>query len=134
MNNPEFTWTLKSKITLKALGRTVNNLDLNKDLVVKGMGGFPDVKILRFDLPSDAAPGQGINLVIDTQMNNPSPIGVTLGTLVLDIAFNGTQLGQVRATDASIAGGAPSILNLTGTMFPQTTPEGLATLRYDFIF
>ncbi|GJJ75771.1 hypothetical protein EMPS_08129 [Entomortierella parvispora] len=128
MNNAEFTWVLKSQITLKALGRTVNNLSLNKALVVKGMGGFPDVKILKFDLPSDAAPGQGINLVIDTQMNNPSPIGVTLGTLVLDIAFNGTQLGQVTATDASITGGAPSILNLTGTMVPQTTPEGLATL------
>jgi len=134
MNNAEFTWVLKSKITLKALGRTVNNLDLNKALVVKGMGGFPDVKILKFDLPSDAAPGQGINLVIDTQMNNPSPIGVTLGTLVLDIAFNGTQLGQVKATGASITGGAPSILNLTGTMVPQTTPEGLATLRYEFFW
>ena len=129
MNNAQFTWTLKSKITLQALGRTVNNLDLNKDLVVNGMAGFPDVKILKFDLPSDAPTGQGINLVIDTEMNNPSPIGVTLGTLVLDIAYNGTQLGQVRTTGASITGGAPSILNLTGTMIPQTTPEGLATVR-----
>ncbi|KAG0051481.1 hypothetical protein BGZ83_003725 [Gryganskiella cystojenkinii] len=128
MNNAHFTWTLRSKITLKALGRTVENLDLNKALIVNGMGGFPDVKILKFDLPSDAAPGQGINLVIDTAMNNPSPIGVSLGTLVLDIAYNGTQLGQVKATGASIMGNSQSILNLTGTMIPQTTPEGLATV------
>ena len=129
MNNAHFTWTLKSKITLKALGRTVDNLDLNKDLVVNGMAGFPNVQILKFDLPSDAAPGQGINLVIDTAMNNPSPIGVTLGTLVLDISFNGTQLGQVKATGATILGNSQSVLNLTGTMIPQTTAEGLATVR-----
>lgn len=93
------------------------------------MNGFPNVRILEFDLPSDAAPGQGINLVIDTAMNNPSPIGVTLGTIVLDIAYNGTNLGQVRANGASLLGSSESVLNLTGIMVPQTTPEGLATVR-----
>ncbi|KAF9123909.1 hypothetical protein BGW39_008606 [Mortierella sp. 14UC] len=128
MSLKEFTWKLKSKVTIVALGRTVSDLTLDKDLVVLGMGGFPDVTILKFDLPSDAAPGQGINLVIDTAMNNPSPIGVTLGTVVLDIGYNGTPLGQVRATGATLAGNSQSILNLTGTMAPQTTPEGLATV------
>jgi hypothetical protein len=161
MNNEKFTWVLKSKVTIVALGRTVSNLDLNKKLDVLGkqhvlkilvgptlsvsllittksfnptfrvgMGGFPNVKILRFDLPSDAAPGQGINLSIDTELYNPSPIGVVLGTLVLDIGCNGTHLGQVRATGASLLGGAASVLNLTGTMTPQTTPEGLNTVRF----
>ncbi|KAI8356040.1 hypothetical protein B0O80DRAFT_385209 [Mortierella sp. GBAus27b] len=128
MNNEKFTWVLKSKVTIKALGRTVSNLDLNKNLEVLGMGGFPNVRILKFDLPSDAAPGQGINLAIDTELENPSPIGVTLGTLVLDIGCNGTHLGQVKATGASLTGGAPSVLNLTGTMVPQTTPEGIQTV------
>lgn len=94
------------------------------------MAGFPGVQILKFDLPSDATGGQGINLVIDTAMNNPSPIGITLGTIVLDIGFNGTALGQVRATGASLMGNSQSVLNLTGIMTPQTTPEGLATVRY----
>lgn len=93
------------------------------------MGGFQGVRILKFDLPSDAAPGQGINLSIDTEMNNPSPIGVTLGTIVLDIGCNGTHLGQVKATGAVLQGNSPSVLNLTGLMTPQTTPEGLATVR-----
>ncbi|KAG9069218.1 hypothetical protein KI688_010115 [Linnemannia hyalina] len=128
MSNEKFTWKLKSTVTIVALGRTVSNLNLDKELDVLGMAGFPGVQILRFDLPSDAAPGQGINLVIDTAMNNPSPIGVTLGTIVLDIGFNGTALGQVRATGASLLGNSQSILNLTGTMVPQTTPEGLATV------
>ncbi|KAI1315894.1 hypothetical protein EDD11_000208 [Mortierella claussenii] len=128
MNNDNFKWVLKSKVTIVALGRTVKDLNLEKELVLLGMGGFPGVQILRFDLPSDAAPGQGINLAIDTAMNNPSPIGVSLGTIVLDIGYNGTQLGQVKATGASLMGGQQSILNLTGTMFPQTTPEGLNTV------
>ncbi|KAF9434666.1 hypothetical protein BGZ76_007638 [Entomortierella beljakovae] len=123
-----FTWVLKSKVTIEALGRKVENLKLDKALELAGMGGFPEVKILKFDLPSDATNGTGINLVIDTAMNNPSPIGVTLGTIVLDIGFNGTPLGQVRATGASLEGHKDSILNLTGTMVPQTTPEGLATV------
>ncbi|KAF9582661.1 hypothetical protein BGW38_010920 [Lunasporangiospora selenospora] len=141
MNNEMFTWVLKSKVTIVALGRTVNNLKLDKKLDVKGksllsypkeeeerMNGFPDVKILRFDLPSDAADGKGINLVIDTAMNNVSPIGVTLGTIVLDISFNNTNLGRVKAEGASLMGGSQSILNLTGIMNPQTTPEDLATV------
>ncbi|KAF9926523.1 hypothetical protein FBU30_003926 [Linnemannia zychae] len=128
MNNEKFTWSLRSKVTIVALGRTVNNLNLNKNLEVLGMGGFPNVRILKFDLPSDDPSGKGINLVIDTAMNNPSPIGVSLGTIVLDIGYNGTQLGQVRATGATLAGNSESVLNLTGTMFPQTTPEGLATV------
>ncbi|KAF9918401.1 hypothetical protein BX616_008961 [Lobosporangium transversale] len=128
LNQPTFTWVLKSKVTIVALGRTVSNLNLDKALELNGMGGFPDVKILKFDLPSDAAPGQGINLVIDTAMNNPSPIGVMLGTIVLDISYNGTQLGQVKATNANLLGRSESVLNLTGVMIPQTTPEGLATV------
>ncbi|KAG0210313.1 hypothetical protein BGX28_009469 [Mortierella sp. GBA30] len=128
MNQPTFTWTLKSKVTIVALGRTVSDLTLDKNLELKGMGGFPDVKILRFDLPSDAGPGQGINLQIDTAMNNPSPIGVTLGTIVLDIGFKGTQLGQVKATGATLMGNQESVLNLTGLMSPQTSPEALATV------
>ncbi|KAG0057609.1 hypothetical protein BGZ83_006982 [Gryganskiella cystojenkinii] len=128
MNQATFVWTLKSSITLKALGRTVENLKLDKALTLQGMGGFPDVKILKFDLPSDAPDGQGINLSIDTAMNNPSPIGIVLGTIVLDISFNGTKLGQVKATGASLQGHSESVLNLTGTMIPQTTPQGLATV------
>ncbi|KAF9930757.1 hypothetical protein FBU30_011293 [Linnemannia zychae] len=126
MNKDTFVWVLRSKVTIKALGRTVDNLKLDKALTLNGMGGFPQVQILRFDLPSDAPNGAGINLIIDTAMNNPSPIGITLGTIVLDIGFNGTALGQVRATGASLMGRSDSILNLTGIMTPQTTPEGLA--------
>ncbi|KAF9434266.1 hypothetical protein BGZ76_008312 [Entomortierella beljakovae] len=128
LNKEMFTWVLKSKVTIVALGRTVPNLNLDKNLDLLGMGGFPNVQILKFDLPSDATGGKGINMNIDCALNNPSPIGVSLGTIVLDIGYNGTQLGQVKATGANLAGSSQSVLNLTGIMYPQTTPEGLATI------
>ncbi|KAF9585148.1 hypothetical protein BGW38_003721 [Lunasporangiospora selenospora] len=110
LGGESFTWKLKSKVQIRAMGRTIKDLVLNKDITLLGMNGFPKVEILNFNLPSDAPNGQGINLVIDTAMHNPSPIGVTLGTVVLDISYEGVRLGQVRAS---------------GIMEPQATPEGL---------
>lgn len=129
MGDESFTWTLQSKVEIRAMGRTIKDLTLNKDIKLLGMNGFPQVEILKFDLPSDAPNGQGINLAIDTAMHNPSPIGVELGTVVLDISYQDVRLGQVRAAGASLKGMSLSILNLTGIMEPQSTPEGLAKVR-----
>ncbi|KAG0238768.1 hypothetical protein BGW42_002634 [Actinomortierella wolfii] len=125
MNKETFVWKLQSSVTIVALGQTVKNLKLDKEITLLGMNGFPDVQILRFDLPSDAPNGQGINLEIDTAMNNPSPIGITLGTVVLDISYQNVVLGQVKATGAALKGKSQSVLNLTGIMAPQTSPEAL---------
>ncbi|GJJ74828.1 hypothetical protein EMPS_07186 [Entomortierella parvispora] len=125
LGDKSFTWSLQSTVTIRAMGRTIENLKLNKEISLLGMNGFPEVEILSFNLPSDAPNGQGINLEMSTAMHNPSPIGIALGTIVLDISFQGTRLGQVRANGASLQGGSQSILNLTGIMEPQTTPEGL---------
>jgi hypothetical protein len=95
-----------------------------------GMNGFPDVTILKFDLPSDAPNGQGINIVLDTAMNNPSPIGVQLGTIVLDILYQGTKLGQVKSTSATLASNSQSILSLTGVMIPLASQADLDKVRY----
>ncbi|KAG0264521.1 hypothetical protein DFQ27_001190 [Actinomortierella ambigua] len=125
LGQKSFVWNLRGKVEIRAMGRTVSDLDLSKDIEMLGMNGFPEVNILKFDLPGDAPNGQGINLVIDTSMNNPSPIGVDLGTIVLDISYNGTRLGQVRANNAALTGQSPSVLNLTGIMEPLTNPEDL---------
>ena len=45
MNKENFVWTLKSKVTIKALGRTVNDLKLNKDLVLNGTYLLPLITI-----------------------------------------------------------------------------------------
>lgn len=88
------------------------------------MDGFPEVKITSFQLPSDAAQG-GINVELGTQLISPSPIGVQLGTIVLNVGYQGLYLGQVSASNVNLAHGPNDIL-LKGVLVKQTDPTALA--------
>ena len=118
-------WTLNTKVQVKAMGRTITNVNLTKDLKMLGMNGFSAVTINSFTMPGDAPNNAGAYVELVTSMNNPSPIGMVLGTLVLDMFFNGTYLGQVTAKDAVLVGGSPSPLTLEGTLFRQTNQTDL---------
>ncbi|KAF9133354.1 hypothetical protein BGW39_009951 [Mortierella sp. 14UC] len=61
--------------------------------------------IRHFDLPSDVPNNQGALVKLDTFMKNPSPIGITLGSIVVDLFYEGTHLGQVTAQNATLVGG-----------------------------
>ncbi|KAF9164740.1 hypothetical protein BGX21_005053 [Mortierella sp. AD011] len=121
-----FTWTLTSKATLKTLGRTIKNLNVNKDLKMSGLSNFSNLKILKFDLPSDAPEGALVS--ISASVANPSPIGMTLGTITLDMNFETAYLGRVVAKNVTLIGGQPMILNLEGTLLKQTDPVHLQEL------
>ncbi|KAG0001034.1 hypothetical protein BGZ79_005184 [Entomortierella chlamydospora] len=121
-----FTWTLTSKATLKTLGRTIKNLNVNKDLKMSGLSNFSNLKILKFDLPSDAPEGALVS--ISASVANPSPIGMTLGTITLDMNFETAYLGRVVAKNVTLVGGQPMILNLEGTLLKQTDPVHLQEL------
>jgi len=41
LNAESFVWNLKGKLNVKALGHTVKDLDLNKDITVTGTRLFP---------------------------------------------------------------------------------------------
>ncbi|KAF9202982.1 hypothetical protein BGZ49_006912 [Haplosporangium sp. Z 27] len=121
-----FTWTLTSKATLKTLGQTIKNLDVNKDLKMNGLSNFSNLKILSFNLPSDAP--DGALIAISASIANPSPIGLELGTITLDMSFETAYLGRVVAKNATLIGGQPMILNLEGTLLKQTDPVHLQEL------
>lgn len=121
-----FTWTLKSKATLKTLGQTIRNLDVNKVLPMNGLSNFANLKILKFDLPADAP--EGAKIAITASVANPSPIGMVLGTITLDMNFETAYLGRVVAKDVTLIGGQPMILNLEGTLLKQTDPIHLQEL------
>ena len=53
----------------------------------------------------DAPNNQGAVVKLVTLMNNPSLIGMILGSIVLDLFFEGTHLGQVTAQSATLVGG-----------------------------
>ncbi|KAF9973351.1 hypothetical protein BGZ73_003428 [Actinomortierella ambigua] len=136
LNIKEFTWVLNSKVTVKALGQTIKNLDLKKDLTMLGMNGFDQVRIDSFDLPGDAPGGEGARVRLVTSMHNPSPIGMTLGTIVLDMYYDGVSLGQVSANNAVLVGQSASPLVLEGILnrkTNQTELDIISTLMSNYL-
>ncbi|KAI9478611.1 MAG: hypothetical protein EXX96DRAFT_637857 [Benjaminiella poitrasii] len=118
----EFRWTLRGRLDITALTRTAT-VDLNKEITLNGMNGFPDVKINSFQLPGDA-PNGGILVELGTILNSPSPIGVQLGTISLAIGYDGVKLGNVQATGVNLQKGDNNIL-LKGTLVPHNDTESL---------
>ncbi|KAF8947987.1 hypothetical protein BGZ47_006984 [Haplosporangium gracile] len=129
-----FVWRLKSVVTVKVFGLIpFAGVDLVKDVTLLGMNGFGKIAIKKFDLPRDAPNNQGAMVKLVTLMNNPSPIGMTLGSIVLDLFYEGTYLGQVTAQNATlVGGGSESPLELEGVLYRQTKPEDLAHLSVLF--
>jgi hypothetical protein len=117
-----FTWNLKGSATIKALSRTAN-VNLDKDVVIPGMGGFPNVKITSFALPGDD-PAGGIQVSLGTTLTNPSSVGVYLGTIQLAIGYQGVYLGPVQASNVNLTSGDNNI-TLNGRLIPQTDPNNL---------
>ncbi|KAG2175944.1 hypothetical protein INT44_000422 [Umbelopsis vinacea] len=118
----KFKWNLKGSATIKALSRTAN-VNLDKDVEIPGMGGFPKVKITSFALPGDD-PAGGIQVSLGTTLTNPSSIGVYLGTIQLAIGYQGVYLGPVQASNVNLTSGDNNI-TLNGRLVPQTDPNNL---------
>ncbi|KAI7900771.1 uncharacterized protein BX663DRAFT_438815 [Cokeromyces recurvatus] len=118
----EFKWTLRGKLDITALTRTAT-VNLEKEIVLNGMNGFPDVKINSFLLPRNAPEG-GILVELDTVLTSPSPIGVQLGTISLALGYDGINLGNVQATNVNLQKGDNNIF-LKGTLIPHNDTESL---------
>ncbi|KAG0263981.1 hypothetical protein BG011_007702 [Mortierella polycephala] len=128
-----FVWTLSSTIHVKVLGFIpVNGIRLKKNLTLLGMNGFKNIKIEKLDLHADAPNNQGAMVKLVMFMNNPSPIGVSLGSVVLDLFYEDTHLGQVTAKDAVLVGASKSPLILEGTLYRQTEQKHLDNLSVFF--
>ncbi|KAI8096238.1 uncharacterized protein BX664DRAFT_323438 [Halteromyces radiatus] len=87
------------------------------------MNGFKDVSIKTFELPSDN-PNGGIDVKLGTVLVSPSPVGVQMGTIEMDMAYQGVNLGRVRAENVTLKQG-PNEIPLTGVLIPQTDPAAL---------
>ncbi|KAF9904307.1 hypothetical protein EC991_002858 [Linnemannia zychae] len=123
-----FAWTMKSTATVKAFGQTISGLKIDKKLDMNGLSNFAGLNILGFTLPGDAPDGNGALVSIQATIPNPSPIGMVLGTITLDVTFQSTYLGRVVAKNVTLIGGQPIALNLEGQLYRQTEPLHLAEL------
>ncbi|KAG2172665.1 hypothetical protein INT43_000012 [Umbelopsis isabellina] len=117
-----FVWNMAATAKITALSRTAD-VTLNKNVELKGMQGFPEVKITSFALPGDD-PAGGIQVSLGTALTNPSSIGVYLGTINLDIGYQGVYLGPVSASNVNLAPGVNNI-TLNGRLIPQTSSQNL---------
>ncbi|KAK5808540.1 hypothetical protein F5H01DRAFT_416439 [Linnemannia elongata] len=125
LNAETFVWHLSGKLNVKALGHTVKDLDLDKDITVNAFHGLSGIKIEKFALPGDDPTGKGILVSIDTTVNNPSAIQMYMGALTLAISYKDTLMGYVTSSNLTMVRG-PQTLSMKGYLVPQSTPEGLA--------
>ncbi|KAF9974403.1 hypothetical protein BGZ73_002201 [Actinomortierella ambigua] len=139
-----FVWTLKSKADLHALGRNIKDLKVEKDLKMQGkspatymvttrrssmcLSNFAGLRIQKFDMPSAAPDGSGALLSVTAVIANPSPIGMPLGTLTLDLSYEGTNLGRVVAKGVQLVGGQDMVLQLEGVLLKQVNQADLDRL------
>ncbi|KAF9905606.1 hypothetical protein EC991_001505 [Linnemannia zychae] len=125
LNAESFVWHLEGKLNVKALGHTVKDLDLSKDITVNAFHGLTGIKIEKFSLPGDDPNGKGILVNIDTSVTNPSAIQMYMGALTLSISYKDTLMGYVTSSNLTMVRGAQT-LSMQGYLIPQSTPEGLA--------
>ncbi|ORX55671.1 hypothetical protein DM01DRAFT_1335066 [Hesseltinella vesiculosa] len=118
-----FYWHLSTKATVTALGRSAT-VNMDKHIAIPGMGGFKNVKIQTFDLPSNGPNNTGIVVKLGTLMNSPSPIAIQLGTIKLQIGYQGVNLGVVSGQSVTLQSGDNPI-NLQGVIQPLTNPSDL---------
>lgn len=123
-----FLWRMTAKINVSVLGRTIKDLNLDKKVSLNGLGNFSNLKILAFDIPSDAPNGAGALVTIEASIANTSPIGMSLGTMTLDMGLQTAYLGQVVAKNVTLIGGQPTVLKLEGMIRKQTDPAALQEL------
>lgn len=123
ITDQNFTWNLKSdNLRVQAVKFPIDNgIHFDKDLTLPGMhyldpcrscrhSLYPFIGINSFtnnvilqdlQLPSDN-PAGGINFFAITQLNNPSPFALDLGTVNFGLNYQSIYLGQGTGTNTKI--------------------------------
>ncbi|KAI0321180.1 hypothetical protein OF83DRAFT_1280620 [Amylostereum chailletii] len=115
-----FTWILRTpNLAVRALKLPLTKgIKFDKKLTLPGINNFDNnVRLLDFQMPSDSPEG-GINFVTVTQLNNPSPFQLGLGTVVFNLTYNGVFLGVGTGFNTSITPGLNNI-TLAGVLVPH---------------
>lgn len=126
ITRPNFTWLLESNnVAVRALKfPTSNGIKFRKVTTLPGINNFNgNVKLVDFQLPGDD-PAGGISFLATTEMNNPSPFDVALGTAIFDLTYKGVALGRGTSTDTQLVPG-PNNITLQGRLVPHTDAEEL---------
>ncbi|CDO73852.1 hypothetical protein BN946_scf185016.g9 [Trametes cinnabarina] len=128
LTEESFDWVISgSNLSVAAIGITVPGIELsNKSVTLKGMNNLQNgVLIAGFDLPGND-PAGGIHLTLDTQVTNPSQVGVALSSIGFQNFFGDVNIGPATSTEAfTLAPQSMVKLPLVGRLIPQTSQDGL---------
>ncbi|BGP22157.1 pre-rRNA processing protein [Rhodotorula toruloides] len=127
LTEPSFTWQIYGQnLEVSALGITVSGISIMKDVVLTGMNGFKNlVTIESFDLPYND-PAGGIHLTLQTQLTNPSSVGVALAGIGFQNFFGNTNIGPAASNGSfALKPKATIQLPLVGRLIPQSDPKAL---------
>ncbi|KAL4074292.1 hypothetical protein J3A83DRAFT_4234939 [Scleroderma citrinum] len=135
LNNETFAWDISGdNLTVSALGVVVTGITLpSKSVTLKGFNGLKNgITIESFDLPADD-PAGGIQLTIQSEVTNPSQVGIELDSIAFTTFASGSEIAAVASTSAfTLFPESTSSLPLTGRLIPQTSEEGLAVISAVF--
>ncbi|KAH7888371.1 hypothetical protein F5I97DRAFT_2002257 [Phlebopus sp. FC_14] len=133
ITSQNFTWQLESSSLSVQAEKfpTAHGISFNKMVTINGTNNFAGNVVLQdLQLPSDN-PAGGINFVAVTQLMNPSPFALDLGTVVFNLAYQNVYLGSGTGTNTQLVPGNNTI-SLSGVLIPQTTPSDLAVVSQLF--
>ncbi|KAF8891683.1 hypothetical protein BD779DRAFT_1661547 [Infundibulicybe gibba] len=122
-----FTWRLSSKnLRVQALKfPEAQGINFNKDITLSGLNNFDNMITLKdFQLPSDN-PAGGINFVAVTELSNPSPFSLNLGTVVFALSYQNVSLGMGSSQ-------WNELYYSFWTLQPHTSPSDLAVVSQLF--
>lgn len=112
-----FTVRLTGSANLEADGVTIPNVPFDKYLTLPGMNGFDHVTVLSFDL-SHSNNNQVI-FILDTVINNPSTVSLSLGPCVnFDAFHDGNHVGTANLTNGDIQPGN-NYITMVGILDPR---------------
>ncbi|EIW52711.1 uncharacterized protein TRAVEDRAFT_134842 [Trametes versicolor FP-101664 SS1] len=132
LTEESFDWiisgsNLSGACTNTCPGISVPGIELsNKGVTLKGMNNLKNgVLIETFDLPNND-PAGGIHLTLQTNVTNPSQVGVELSSIAFQNFFGDINIGPVASMKGfTLAPQSTVALPLTGRLIPQSDQAGL---------
>ncbi|KAL1918438.1 uncharacterized protein VTP21DRAFT_3098 [Calcarisporiella thermophila] len=132
MNNENFEWEVMCEhLDIVVMGISIVGLKMRKTLPLKGMNAFRgSVTVNSWDLPADEP--DGITLVSNFGILNPSAIGMTGEKMVFNVLYKEFVVGRLYIENQPIKPFTRNVFDLKGVFLPQKTQEGRAIMSEMF--
>ncbi|CAH1760642.1 14912_t:CDS:2 [Entrophospora sp. SA101] len=120
-------WELKGKVKIQLQSLHLSKtLPLDKIVTLKGANGFQDTVIKNLTITQNNATNT-LDLFVTAVLQNPSPVGMELGVLGLQVYYNSTLVASVTTDSFTLLPGENTI-NMRGSVTPPQTDNDKANI------